>query len=109
LFPSHHPDPTDPKNLEEIISLVKDKKLDIGLAFDGDGDRLGVVSSRGNIVWGDQILALLSKEVLKDMPKSPIIADVKASQNLFVASTTCPCTCLVVAPQLRASCARGCS
>jgi phosphomannomutase len=83
LFPSHHPDPTDPKNLEEIISLVKDKKLDIGLAFDGDGDRLGVVSSRGNIVWGDQILALLSKEVLKDMPKSPIIADVKASQNLF--------------------------
>ena len=83
MFPAHHPDPTNPKNLEEIISIVKDKKFDLGLAFDGDGDRLGVVSSSGNIVWGDQILALLSKEVLKDMPHSTIIADVKASQNLF--------------------------
>ena len=83
MFPAHHPDPTNPKNLEEIISIVKDKKFDLGLAFDGDGDRLGVVSSSGRIVWGDQILGLLSKEVLKDMPNSPIIADVKASQNLF--------------------------
>lgn len=83
MFPAHHPDPTNPKNLEEIISIVKDKKFDLGLAFDGDGDRLGVVSSSGRIVWGDQILALLSKEVLKDMPNSPIIADVKASQSLF--------------------------
>ncbi|MBH88001.1 MAG: phosphomannomutase [Pelagibacterales bacterium] len=83
MFPSHHPDPTDPKNLEQLINLVIDKKLDIGLAFDGDGDRLGVVSSSGNIVWGDQLLAFLSKEVLCDMPNSPIIADVKASQNLF--------------------------
>ena len=83
MFPAHHPDPTNPKNLEEIISIVKDKKFDLGLAFDGDGDRLGVVSSSGNIVWGDQILALLSKEVLKDKPHSTIIADVKASQNLF--------------------------
>ena len=83
LFPSHHPDPTEPKNLKEIIALVRNKKLDIGLAFDGDGDRLGVVSCSGKIVWGDQLLALLSKEVLKDMPNSPIIADVKASQNLF--------------------------
>ena len=83
MFPAHHPDPTNPKNLEEIISIVKDKKFDLGLAFDGDGDRLGVVSSSGNIVWGDQILGLLSKEVLKDMPHSTIIADVKASQNLF--------------------------
>ena len=82
-FPSHHPDPTNPKNLEEIISLVKDKKFDLGLAFDGDGDRLGVISSAGKIIWGDQILALLSKEVLKDIPNAPIIADVKASQNLF--------------------------
>ena len=83
MFPAHHPDPTNPKNLEEIISIVKNKKFDLGLAFDGDGDRLGVVSSSGRIVWGDQILGLLSKEVLKDMPNSPIIADVKASQNLF--------------------------
>ena len=82
-FPSHHPDPTNPINLEEIISLVKDKKFDLGLAFDGDGDRLGVISSAGKIIWGDQILALLSKEVLKDIPNAPIIADVKASQNLF--------------------------
>ena len=83
MFPAHHPDPTEPKNLEQIINLVIDKKLDIGLAFDGDGDRLGVVSSSGNIVWGDQLLAFLSKEVLRDIPNSPIIADVKASQNLF--------------------------
>ena len=83
LFPSHHPDPTDPKNLKEIIELVRNKELDIGLAFDGDGDRLGVVSSKGRIVWGDQLLAFLSKEVLRNMPNSSIIADVKASQNLF--------------------------
>ena len=82
-FPSHHPDPTDPKNLEEIISIVKSKNFDVGVAFDGDGDRLGVVSESGTIIWGDQIVALLSQEVLKDKPNSPIIADVKASQSLF--------------------------
>ena len=82
-FPAHHPDPTDPKNLEEIISIVKSKKFDVGVAFDGDGDRLGVVSESGTIIWGDQIVALLSQEVLKDKPNSPIIADVKASQSLF--------------------------
>ena len=76
LFPSHHPDPTDPENLKEIISLVRKQELDVGLAFDGDGDRLGVVSSTGRIVWGDQLLAFLSKEVLRNMPNSPIIADV---------------------------------
>jgi phosphomannomutase len=69
--------------LEEIISVVKDNKFDVGLAFDGDGDRLGLVSGNGNIIWGDQIVALLSQEVLKDNPNSPIIADVKASQTLF--------------------------
>ncbi|MBT3938968.1 MAG: phosphomannomutase/phosphoglucomutase, partial [Pelagibacterales bacterium] len=82
-FPAHHPDPTDPKNLEEIISIVKSKSFDVGVAFDGDGDRLGVVSKSGKIIWGDQIVALLSQEVLKDKPNSPIIADVKASQTLF--------------------------
>jgi phosphomannomutase len=82
-FPAHHPDPTDPKNLEEMISVVKDNKFDVGVAFDGDGDRLGLVSGNGNIIWGDQIVALLSQEVLKDNPNSPIIADVKASQTLF--------------------------
>ena len=82
-FPAHHLDPTDPKNLEEMISVVKDNKFDVGVAFDGDGDRLGLVSGNGNIIWGDQIVALLSQEVLKDNPNSPIIADVKASQTLF--------------------------
>ena len=82
-FPAHHPDPTDPKNLKEIISVVKDNKFDVGVAFDGDGDRLGLVSSKGNIIWGDQIVALLSQEVLKDNPNSPIIADIKSSQILF--------------------------
>ena len=82
-FPAHHPDPTDPKNLEELISIVKNNNFDVGVAFDGDGDRLGLVSGKGNIIWGDQIVALLSQEVLKDHPNSPIIADVKASQTLF--------------------------
>ena len=82
-FPSHHPDPTDPKNLEEIISIVKGQKFDVGFSFDGDGDRLGLVSGSGKIIWGDQIVALLAQEVLKAIPNSPIIADVKASQSLF--------------------------
>jgi phosphomannomutase len=82
-FPAHHPDPTVPKNLEQLRRLVADERLDLGLAFDGDADRLGVVDGKGEILWGDQIMVLLARDVLKRHPGAPIIADVKASQVLF--------------------------
>lgn len=82
-FPNHHPDPTVEENLQDLIRTVKGVNADLGIAFDGDGDRIGVVDSRGNIIWGDQLLAILSQEVLKEFPGAAIIADVKASQVLF--------------------------
>tara|TARA_B100000686_G_C16797418_1_gene983425 strand:+ start:1001 stop:2407 length:1407 start_codon:yes stop_codon:yes gene_type:complete len=82
-FPSHHPDPTIPENLNEIISIVKQKNYDLGFAFDGDGDRIGVIDELGRIIWGDQLLALLARDVLVDYPGGSIIADVKSSQVVF--------------------------
>jgi phosphomannomutase len=82
-FPNHHPDPTVPKNLEQLQEAVKREKCDLGVAFDGDGDRIGVVDGEGGILWGDQILAFLAREVLSEQPGATIIADVKASQTLF--------------------------
>lgn len=82
-FPNHHPDPSEPKNLEQIQRLVGDRGLDIGFAFDGDGDRLGVIDRNGRIVWPDQLLVLLARQVLGKLPGRTIIADVKASQTLF--------------------------
>ena len=82
-FPNHHPDPTDEKNLEDLGRLVRDKGLDMGFAFDGDGDRIGAVDGEGRTIWGDQLLAILVEPVLKDCPGATIIADVKASQALF--------------------------
>ncbi|MEC9265328.1 MAG: phosphomannomutase/phosphoglucomutase [Pseudomonadota bacterium] len=82
-FPNHHPDPSDPKNLEQVQRLVREKELDIGFAFDGDGDRLGVIDRNGRIVWPDQLLVLLARQVLGKLPGRTIIADVKASQTLF--------------------------
>jgi len=82
-FPAHHPDPTVPKNLEQLIAEVKRQQLDIGIAFDGDGDRIGVVDDEGHILWGDQLLVLLAADVLKEKPGATIIADVKASGALF--------------------------
>jgi phosphomannomutase len=82
-FPNHHPDPTVEKNLEDLKQLVADKQCDFGIAFDGDGDRIGAVDGRGRVVWGDQLLAILAEAVLRDEPGSTIIADVKASQVLF--------------------------
>ena len=82
-FPNHHPDPTVPKNMEQLIKSVKENNCDIGLAFDGDGDRLGVVDNLGNIVWADQYMLLLAKEIstIYDNPK--IIMDVKCSKVFF--------------------------
>ncbi len=82
-FPAHHPDPTDPKNLEQLIAEVRAQGAAVGFAFDGDADRIGVVDSRGRILWGDQIMQILAEDVLKRFPGAPIIADVKASQALF--------------------------
>lgn len=82
-FPNHHPDPTDEATLADLQALVREKALDFGLAFDGDGDRIGVVDGRGHVVRGDQLLAILAEPVLADQPGATIIADVKASQLLF--------------------------
>ena len=82
-FPAHHPDPTVPKNLEQLIAEVKAQGCDLGIAFDGDGDRIGAVDGQGRILWGDQLLVLWSRDVLKTHPGATIIADVKASQVLF--------------------------
>jgi phosphomannomutase len=82
-FPAHHPDPTVPENLVQLIAAVRASSCDLGIAFDGDGDRIGIVDGEGKILWGDQILALLARPVLRQQPGATIIADVKASQVLF--------------------------
>jgi phosphomannomutase len=82
-FPNHHPDPTEEKNLVDLKRLVAEKNLDFGLAFDGDGDRLGAIDGQGRVVWGDQLLSILAEPVLRAEPGATIIADVKASQALY--------------------------
>jgi phosphomannomutase/phosphoglucomutase len=82
-FPNHHPDPTVEENLRDTINAVLETKSDIGIAFDGDGDRVGIVDENGRIIWGDELMILLSRSVLAERPGSTIIAEVKCSQNLF--------------------------
>jgi phosphomannomutase/phosphoglucomutase len=82
-FPNHHPDPTVTENLQDTIRGVRENKADIGIAFDGDGDRIGVVDETGRIIWGDELMVLLSRSVLSNDPGATIIAEVKCSQNLF--------------------------
>jgi phosphomannomutase len=82
-FPAHHPDPTVKENLTQLIDLVYEKRCDFGIAFDGDGDRIGVVDKFGRIVWGDQLLIFLAKDILKRKPGAFIIADIKASKVFF--------------------------
>jgi phosphomannomutase len=82
-FPNHHPDPTVPENLGDLIREVRAGGYEVGIGFDGDGDRIGVVDGEGRIVWGDQILQILASEVLARHPGATIIADVKSSQTLF--------------------------
>ena len=82
-FPAHHPDPTVAKNLVQLIDAVRAQGADIGIAFDGDADRIGVVDDGGEILWGDQLLVLMGRDVLAAHPGATIIADVKASQVLF--------------------------
>lgn len=82
-FPNHHPDPTVPKNLEDLKEVILREKCDIGIAFDGDADRIGVMDDEGGILWGDQLMVFFAREVLQKNPHATIIADVKASQVLF--------------------------
>jgi phosphomannomutase len=82
-FPAHHPDPTIPENLVQLQQAVAREGCDLGVAFDGDGDRIGVIDGRGRILWGDQLMVVLAQDVLGRHPGAPIIADVKASQVLF--------------------------
>jgi phosphomannomutase/phosphoglucomutase len=81
-FPNHHPDPSQPENLEVLIGNVVETQSDIGLAFDGDGDRLGVVDGAGNVIWPDRQLMLLARDVLSRNSGAPIIFDVKCSRHL---------------------------
>jgi phosphomannomutase/phosphoglucomutase len=81
-FPNHHPDPSKPENLADLITVVKQHKLDVGLAFDGDGDRLGVVAPDGSIIWPDRQMILYARDVLARHPGAEIIYDVKCSRTL---------------------------
>ena len=82
-FPAHHPDPTVPKNLAQLKDLVLEQACDLGIAFDGDGDRIGVIDEKGRILWGDQLMILYGRDILSRRPGATMIADVKASQVLF--------------------------
>ena len=82
-FPNHHPDPTVVENLEDLINTVREKKLQLGIGFDGDGDRVGVVDEGGNIIWGDMLVVILSRDILSRTPGAKVIGDVKCSGRLF--------------------------
>jgi phosphomannomutase len=82
-FPSHHPDPTVESNLNQLKEIVAEHRCDLGIAFDGDGDRIGVIDSGGRVLWGDQLLVILAAEVIDEHPGATIIADVKASSVFF--------------------------
>jgi phosphomannomutase / phosphoglucomutase len=82
-FPNHHPDPTLVENLKDLQSVVTKSKLELGIAFDGDADRIGVIADNGRIIWGDILLALYAREILKKRPGATFIAEVKCSMNLF--------------------------
>ena len=82
-FPIHHPDPTVPENLAALIDKVRSEGADVGIAYDGDADRIGAVDEQGNIVWGDELLVLFARDVLERNPNGTIIAEVKCSQRLY--------------------------
>jgi len=82
-FPNHFPDPTVPENLKELIKRVLQEKADVGIGLDGDGDRIGIVTDEGKILWGDDLLLLFSRSVLKERPGATIIGEVKCSQRLY--------------------------
>jgi phosphomannomutase/phosphoglucomutase len=82
-FPNHHPDPTIPKNLAALIHAVREHRADLGIAFDGDADRIGVVDERGTILWGDQLMVLFSRDILRDRKGATFVSEVKCSQTMY--------------------------
>ncbi|MDQ4122021.1 MAG: phosphomannomutase/phosphoglucomutase [Acidobacteriota bacterium] len=82
-FPNHHPDPTVPENLEDAIKTVREQKADLAICFDGDGDRIGIVDERGNIIWGDELMIIFARSILQQTPEATFIAEVKCSERLF--------------------------
>jgi phosphomannomutase / phosphoglucomutase len=82
-FPNHHPDPTVEANLQDLIAVVRENECDFGVAYDGDGDRIGVVDEKGDVIWGDQLLIVFARQVLANHPGATIIGEVKCSQTLF--------------------------
>ena len=82
-FPNHHPDPTVVENLQDLIAAVKREKAEVGIAYDGDTDRIGVIDDQGNILWGDQLMVLFSRYVLKESPGAAIVGEVKCSYTLY--------------------------
>lgn len=82
-FPNHHPDPTVPENVKDLIAKVKDTQAQVGVAYDGDADRLGLIDRNGNIVWGDEMLILFARDLLTRHPKATVVAEVKCSQRLY--------------------------
>ena len=88
-FPNHHPDPTVEANLADLRALVAEKNLHFGVAFDGDGDRIGAIDGEGRVSWGDQLLMIYAEDALKNRPGATVIADVKASRALFERVAQC--------------------
>ncbi|MEL6180728.1 MAG: phosphomannomutase/phosphoglucomutase [Myxococcota bacterium] len=82
-FPHHHPDPSDPENMEALIEAVQAHKADLGVAYDGDGDRIGVVDEHGAIIWGDRLMILFSRALLAEEPGATIVGEVKCSQTMY--------------------------
>jgi phosphomannomutase/phosphoglucomutase len=82
-FPNHHPDPTVVENMRFAINAVREHKADLAIAFDGDADRIGVVDEEGRIIWGDQLMLIFARHILRESPGATFIGEVKCSQNLF--------------------------
>ena len=82
-FPNHHPDPTIPNNLAVLIDTVRKEKADLGIAFDGDADRIGAVDEQGTIVWGDQLMVIFARSILKSLPEALFVSEVKCSQTMY--------------------------
>ena len=82
-FPNHHPDPTVPDNLKQLVAAVKKEKADLGIAFDGDSDRIGAVDDKGTVIYGDQLMIIYAREILARKPGSTVIGEVKCSQSLY--------------------------
>lgn len=82
-FPNHHPDPTVPENLRDLVTAVRRQGADLGVAFDGDADRIGAVDESGNVIWGDYLVILFARDILKRRPEATVVGEVKCSQNLY--------------------------